>query len=169
MSGHDLLTLIVFGVCRDEYPDEELGNNGYSLAHGPLYKLCDQTSGAACCARTGHVDVEEVPSGYLSPEEALIMRRGEDDFFEGWDDGFETPVVATPEVTYGDEHRFDDELDPTDVFASRAGSPKRRRIRRPGLARIAVHMIGGVASRPPQRAIPPWVNARVPMRVYVTP
>ena len=160
MSGHDLYTQVVCGVCGNDHPDDELENQGYNVALGPMHKF-----GAECCGRTGRIDIENTPCEYVSPEDALILLQ------EGVDDNEVSDTDWMPslsaEIASRREQVFDDELDPTDALASRAGNRKGRRLRRPA-ARITVSMIDGGAPTTSKMG-PPWVNPKIFMGVYITP
>lgn len=159
MSGHDLYTQVVCGVCGNDHPDDELENQGYNVALGPMHKF-----GAEYCGRTGRIDVENTPCEYVSPEDALILLQ------EGVDDNEVSDTDWMPslsaEIASRREQVFDDEPDPSEGLAGTAGNRKRRRLRRPLAARIATWMIQGSNQA---GGNPPWVNPKIFMGVYITP
>ena len=92
---YDSLSLIMAGHCE---PDEEFdaANNGFNVEWGPGLRYGDPDSRACLSVR-----IEEFPSYYLSPFEALLVASGifED---EGYDLG-EVDLDACDEVYYPDD------------------------------------------------------------------
>lgn len=161
MSGHDLFTLIVRGVCRNDNPEAEVENHGYNVAMGPMYKF-----GAECCGRTGRINVENTASEFLSPEQLLILQQEGEEYHEVSSTEWTFSIEA--EIASRREQIFDDEPDPCETLSSRAGNCKRRRLRRPSTARIAIWMIQGSNHTQP-KVNPPWVNPKTMTRFYITP